>query len=67
MKLKAFAISVRTGYVNPAGPKAFIAKKCQMIPVEWVTRRLATGSYLKRNTGVPEWTAYLLTGTGDYN
>ncbi|EDW62456.1 bifunctional phosphoribosylaminoimidazole carboxylase/phosphoribosylaminoimidazole succinocarboxamide synthetase [Drosophila virilis] len=45
---------VRTAYVKQCGAKAFIARECQMIPIEWVTRRLATGSFLKRNVGVPE-------------
>lgn len=31
-----------------------MAKSCEMVPIEWVTRRLATGSYLRRITGISE-------------
>lgn len=48
------SVGLKTAYVKSAGEKSFIARKCEMVPIEWVTRRLATGSFLKRHPGVPE-------------
>lgn len=42
---------MKTAFVEVTDGISFLAKKCEMVPIEWVTRRLATGSFLKRNTG----------------
>ncbi|XP_055298341.1 bifunctional phosphoribosylaminoimidazole carboxylase/phosphoribosylaminoimidazole succinocarboxamide synthetase [Sitodiplosis mosellana] len=55
---KVFSIlneaGVKTAYVTQVSPTAFISRKCEMIPIEWVTRRLATGSFCRRYPSVKE-------------
>ncbi|CAG0880378.1 unnamed protein product [Cyprideis torosa] len=43
-----------THFIRQYGERGMIVRKCNMIPIEWVTRRVATGSFLKRHPKVSE-------------
>jgi phosphoribosylaminoimidazole-succinocarboxamide synthase len=45
---------IATHFVAAPAPDRTVARRCEMIPLEVVTRRLATGSYLRRHPEVVE-------------
>lgn len=48
---------IPTHYVSTPASQVMVVRRAEMIPVEWVARRLATGSYVRR-TGVAEGTRF---------
>jgi len=50
----AVVAGVRTHFIRRLSDTEFLARHCEMIPIEFVTRRVATGSFLRRNPGVNE-------------
>jgi phosphoribosylaminoimidazole-succinocarboxamide synthase len=49
---------IATHFVEQINDDTLLVKRCAMLPVEQVMRRIATGSYLKRNPGVSEGTRF---------
>ncbi|OWF52899.1 multifunctional protein ADE2-like [Mizuhopecten yessoensis] len=45
---------IKTHFKRRHSDTEFVALECEMVPLEWVTRRVATGSFLKRHVGVKE-------------
>lgn len=48
---------IRTHYVETPSDRTMLVRRAEMLPIEWVARRLATGSYVRR-TGVAEGTRF---------
>ncbi|KAK6172945.1 hypothetical protein SNE40_016498 [Patella caerulea] len=45
---------IRTHFIGKHSDTELLAYKCDMIPIEWVTRRIATGSFIRRHKSVAE-------------
>lgn len=52
------ANGIRTHFIDRFSRRTLIVRKVEMIPIEFVARRIATGSYLKRNPDVVEGTVF---------
>src|SRR5438445_2861498 len=49
---------IATHFVKQINDTTLLVRRCKMLPVEQVQRRIATGSYLKRHPGVSEGTRF---------
>ena len=49
---------IATHFVEQINDTTLLVRRCRMLPVEQVMRRIATGSYLKRNPEVSEGTRF---------
>ncbi len=52
------AENIETHFVRQVNDTTLLVKKCTMLPIEVVMRRIATGSYLKRHPEVSEGTRF---------
>jgi phosphoribosylaminoimidazole-succinocarboxamide synthase len=50
--------NIPTHFVKQVNEQTLLVRRCTMLPIEQVQRRIATGSYLKRNPQVSEGTRF---------